>query len=366
MAYIAPKDFSQDPELFARVMKVMQGDLDLGWMKTLGEPAAYRPSRSAYGLTLDDINHGAYAPDRIPEVIRHNFSMAPRGARLPHGLPSLGYRLNRKSEVWSDNAPALFEEGKSRRWAPARDVPWAALRGGGGHDERAEHCIRQLSTGLISIGLVANDVAAYWEWRMNQEFHEIKYLMCVQMFDACRIAEAFRKRALYGDGSLGVDSPALGELLKAIFESDTYPEASVAMNVTLFSWVQALGRHLEFVATNSADGFLGTRLAQDATRFIAYGIGQVRTLVGARPSEADLLNEHLDLIENALVGAMGAPEAIEPLILTSGGLDPVIGLYERTTREYLERCRAAGLGDRSARSPLPRFVELLGSPGDRA
>lgn len=359
MAYIAPKDFSQDPELFAKVMKVMQGELDLGWMKSLGEPAAYRPSKAAHGLTLDDINHGAYAPDRITEVVRHNFSMAPRGAILPHGLPSLGYRLNRKSEVWADNAAQLFEEGKSRRWAPAKDVPWETLDSARGHDERTEHAIRQLSTSLVSIGLVANDVAAYWEWRMNQEFHEIKYLLCVQMYDACRISEAFRKRALYGDGSLGVDSPALGQLLKSIFESDGYPLASVAMNVTLFSWVQTLGRFLEYTATNPVDVFLGTRLVQDATRFIAYGVEQARTLVTARPLEADLLNEHLDLVENVLVGAIGAPELIEPLILMAGGLDPVVRTYERGIDEYFARCRAAGLGDRSARSPLPRFLELL-------
>ena len=359
MSYIAPKDYSQDPEIFARLMKVMQGDLDLGWMKNIGERAAFRPSRPEHGLTLDDINQGGYAPEHIPEIVRHNFSMAPRGAILPPGLPSLGYRLNRKSDVWSDRAALLFEEAKSRRWAPARDVPWSALDGGGGHDARTEHAIRQLSTLLVSIGLVTNDVAASWEYRTNQEFHEVKYLMCVQMFDACRIAEAFRKRALFGDGSLGVDSKALGELLKAIFACDTYPEASLAMNVMLFSWVQALGRHWEFTATNAADTFLGTRLAQDATRFVAYGVDHIRSLLRARPVETDILNEHLDLLENTLVGALGAPEFIEPLILLSGDLEPVVALYERTTEEYLRRCATSGLGDRRGRSPLPGFLELL-------
>ena len=359
MSYIAPKDFSQDPELFAKVMKVMQGELDLSWMKSIKERAAFTASKEQYGLTLDDINRGCYGPEHIPEVVRHNFSMAPRGAILPEGLPSLGYRVNRKSEVWSDRAAQLFEEAKSRRWAPARDVPWGALDAVRGGDRRSEHAIRQFSTSMVSIGLVANDVAAYWEWRMNQEFHEVKYLLCVQMFDACRIAEAFRKRALYGDGSLGVDSKALGELLKSIFESDSYAQASLAMNLTLFSWVQALGRHYEYVAVNPVDSFLGTRLAQDATRFIAYGVDHVRSLLRVRPAEAELLNEHLDLIENVLVGALGAPEIIEPLMILSGGLDPVAELYERTSAEYLRRCEVAGLGNRSGRSPLPGFLQLL-------
>jgi len=358
MAYIAPKDYAQDPEIVAKIMRTIAGQLDLSWMKKIGERAAFRPSEPRRGLTLDDINHGAYSPDQLPEVVRDNFSMAPRGALLPEGLPSLGYRLNRKSDVWADVATILFEEGKSRRWAPAHDVPWSALASPG-HGEDAEHAIRQLATNLIQIGLVACDTAAIWEWRTNQEFHEIKYLMCVQMYDAARIAEAFRKRALAGDGQLGVDCPELGELLKAAFASDTYPEASAAMNLLVMSLVQALGRHLEFCATNAADTFLGTRLAQDASRFIAYGVDHVRNLLHVRPVEAERLDEHLDLCENALIGALGAPAMIEPLVLLSGGFEAVVGLYERFTLEYFERVAAAGLGDRRTRSPLPDFLRML-------
>ena len=203
MAYIGPKDFSQDTGLIAEVMRVMSGDLDLSWMKDRPHPMTARPKQPRRGLTLDDINDDPhYGPAAIPEIIRHNFSMTPRGGVLPEGLPSLGYRVNRKSDVWADSATVLFEESKSRRWAPARNVPWDAL------DETAfspeqDRAIRQLCTGLISISLVSADVPSRWVWLMNQEFHEIKYWMCAQMFDASRLAEAFRKRALYGQGALG-------------------------------------------------------------------------------------------------------------------------------------------------------------------
>ncbi len=358
MAYIPPKDVLNDPEMLAKTMRIMTGDLDLSWMKRTGEAAHFMPSQPGRGLTLDDINRGGYAPGRIPEIVRHNFSMAPRGAMLPPDLPSLGYKINRKSDVWSDRAARLFEEGKSRRWAPARDVPWQALEQSG-HKPEVEHALRQLCTNLVAIGLVCCDVPAFWEWRMNQEFHEVKYLLCVQMFDAARIAEAFRKRALFGDGSLGVECYALGELLKSVFESDTYPEASAGMNLMLMSWVQALGRHWAALATNAADAYLGTRLAQDATRFTAYGIDHVRQYLSHRAGEFDVVSEHLDWSENALVGALSAPEMLEPLVVVSGGFEPVRGLYERTTAEYFERCAAAGLGDRRARSPLAGFLKLL-------
>jgi hypothetical protein len=359
MAYIAPKDFSQDTNLIAEVMRVMGGDLDLSWMKDHPHPFAARPSQARRGLTLDDINTDAtYGPGSIPEIVRHNFSMAPRGAVLPDGLPSLGFKVNRKSDAWTDAAPALFEESKSRRWAPARDVPWEALDARP-YDADEDRSIRQLCTSLTSIGLVAADVPARWVWLMNQEFHEIKYWMCAQMFDASRLAEAFRKRALYGKGALGKDSRELGELLKMVFESETYPLASAALNLTLASFVQGLGRHYEYVSSNAADTYLGTRLVQDTTRFIAYGVSHVRSFVTARPSEIEAVNDHLDLVENGLVGLLGSRELIEPLILLSGGLEPVTTFYQRATREYFERCAAAGLGAREERSPIPRFLALL-------
>jgi len=358
VSYIAPKDFALDPELVAKLTRTLNGELDLGWMKSVHERLAARPSKPRFGLTLDDINQGGYGPDAVPEIVRHNFSMAPRGALLPEGLPSLGYQLNRKSEVWSDAAAAIFEEGKSRRWAPAHDVPWASLETHP-RDARREAALRQLATSLVSVGLVCADLAAKWEWRMNQEFHEVKYLLCLQMIDAARMAEGLRKRALYGEGGLGQDFPELGELLKMVFESGTYPRASASMNLLLCSWVQALARHWEWASRNAADRFLGSHLAQDASRFLAYGVTHLRGLLAARPSEAEALNEHLDLLENGLVGLLGARAHLEPLVLLSGGLEPVAQLYARSFEEYARRCESAGLGDRRQRSPIPDFLRLL-------
>ncbi len=359
MAYIAPKDFSQDKELLATIMKVMGGDLDLSWMKHHPNPMQAEPSQPKRGLTLDDINrHPVYGPDAIPEIVRHNFSMAPRGAQLQAGLPSLGYRVNRKSDVWADNGPSLFEESKSRRWAPAHSIPWSALDSAD-YDNKEDVAIRQLATGMISISLVAADVPSRWVWLMNQEFHEIKYLLCAHMFDAARLAEAFRKRALYGHGALGRDSRELGDFLKMVIDSETYPLASAAANLTLYSILQALARQLEFVSRNDADTVLATYIVQDASRSIAYGVDHIRALLASRPNEDVAFNEHLDLVENGLVGYLGSTELIEPLIVLSGGIDAVAAFYRRTVEEYFERCASAGLGNRARRSPLSGFLELI-------
>jgi len=361
MAYIGPKDFSEDTDLIAEVIRVMSGDLDLSWMKDRPHPMTARPKQPKRGLTLDDINDDPhYGPAAIREFVRHNFSMTPRGGVLPEGLPSLGYRINRKSDVWADSATVLFEESKSRRWAPARNVPWDALDETTFSSEQ-DLAIRQLCTGLISISLVSADVPSRWVWLMNQEFHEIKYWLCAQMFDASRLAEAFRKRALYGHGALGRDSRELGELLKIVMESETYPLASAALNLTLFSFVQSLGRRFEFFSSNITDTYLGTRLVQDASRFVAYGVDHIRQFVGTRPAEVEIVNDHLDLVDNGLIGYLGSNELIGPLIVLSGGVEPVAAFYRKAVAEYFERCAAAGLGARQNRSPLPGFLKLLES-----
>ncbi|MDP6375389.1 MAG: hypothetical protein QF921_07990 [Pseudomonadales bacterium] len=359
MAYIAPKDYSADEDLIRKVMQVMSGQLDLSWMKERPHPVRALASQPSRGLTLDDINQDPfYGPESIPDIVRHNFSMAPRGAILPEGLPTLGYRVNRKSDVWADNGPELFEESKARRWAPARMIPWLVLNSPG-YSQDEDKAMRQLATGLTSIFLVAADVPSRWVWLMNQEFHEIKYLLCAQMFDAARLAEAFRKRALFGHKSLGKDSWELGEFLKSVIDSESYPLASAATNLTLYSIGQALGRHFEFVARNSADSMLGMKLSEDSSRPIAYGIRQVRGLVEAHPSKAIEINDHLDLVENGLVGFLGSRELIESLILMSGGFETVSRFYRRTIEEYLERCVSAGLGNRADRSPLSAFLKLI-------
>jgi hypothetical protein len=144
-----------------------------------------------------------------------------------------------------------------------------------------------------------------------------------------------------------------------VIESETYPLVSAATNLTLFSVVQALGRHLEFVSRNPVDTQLGMRLTQDATRPIAYGVDHIRSLVDTRPHEAETVNEHLDLIENGLIGFLGSRELFEPLIILSGDIDVVVGFYRKMVAEYFERCASAGLGDRSNRSPLPEFLKLI-------
>ena len=191
---------------------------------------------------------------------------------------------------------------------------------------------------------------------MNQEFHEIKYLLCAQMFDAARIAEAFRKRALVRRRVARRRQPAARRAAEVDLPTPTpIPKRRPSLNLTAVL-VRAGAR-----ATLGGDGQQRGRRATWArssrrTRPASstYGVDHVRSHLHARPLQAEALADaprpvreragrrarraRDDRAARARLGRLraGAPRS------TSAPRD-----------EYFRRCAAAGSGRparRAARS----------------
>lgn len=361
MAYFAAKDFFQDEELFALTQKVFSGELTLTWFDSPTEKVACKPADPERGFTYDDCNVGSYGYSGIPEFVRRNYSMAARGSALVPGLPDLGYTVNRKSDVWSDNVAALYEEAKARRWAPAVDIAWSQLQ----HTPRPaalEAAMSQLCTTLEEIALVMMEFPSRWVSLINQEFLELKSYLCAQMIDEARHVEVFRKRALAG-GGLKRASVSAEQALKEILCAETYPEASLACNVMLATLV--LGVFTQAVTQSSVDARIFRLCMQDTARELAYGLGQIRYHLAHQPHRTEFVHDFLDRTEHTFLGIAGSPELLEPLIvLAGGGVSPdalrrgsqhVRRLLQHTVDAYLERLSAVGL-DRRRRSRLAAFV----------
>ncbi|MCP5059442.1 MAG: hypothetical protein GY937_22285 [bacterium] len=364
MSYYARDDFFNNPEVLARSVDILKGNLKLEWMGIDVERAACRPRDARRGLTFGDTNVGSYGWDQIPEKIRHNYSMAPRGAQLPPGLPHLGYDINRKSEVWSENAPELYEESKARHWVPAREVPWDAVEAVE-HSQEFERGLAQIYTDLTVMASLLGDMPSKWVWHINQEIVELKMWLCTQMFDAARLADVFRKRAISGGAGLGRDYAPLGELVKSVFDAGNYPCASASANLLLSGLMQTVLRHVGAVSTNAADQTIAHFSVQDVSRSLAYGIGHMQYLIEQRPHVATGIRDHVDEVENTLVGLLGSPLFFSNLaLLTAGSRDEagaavpqVTALYRRFADEHAARRRASGIA--SETSPLEAFVSEL-------
>jgi hypothetical protein len=367
VAYYATKDFFEDDKLIEFVTGILSGNLTLGWYHLENARLRARPADPERGLTYADCNLGPYGWDAIPELVRNRSSMAARGSVLVPGLPDLGYTINRRSDVWADEVAALYEEAKARRWAPAVDIDWADLLARPAPLRDA--AMAQAATLLEEVALVAMEAPGRWVFSINQEFLELKSFLCAQMIDEARHVEACRKRALVTGQGLGRASVAAEQALKELLSAETYPEASLGTNVLLGSFVLAMYRALAALAETRADRLLATLSMQDVARSVAYGVGQLRYHLGHQPSKATVLGDYLDRSEHAVLGIAGSPEFLEPLVvLAAGSLEPAAlrrgsafarRWFTNALEEYLERCTAAGLGDRRARSRLPRLAAAL-------
>jgi hypothetical protein len=362
MAYFAEKNFFEDAELIELTQRVFSGDLTLNWYDAPTEKVACKSADKDRGFTYDDCNVGSYGYDQLPEFVRKNYSMAARGSQIVPGLPDLGYTINRKSDVWSDNVAALYEEAKARRWTPAVDVDWALLKSAPLPAD-LEAAMSQLCTSLEEISLVMMEFPSRWVFSINQEFLELKSYLCAQMIDEARHVEVFRKRALAGGSGLKRASATVEQALKEILCAEAYPEASLACNLMLASLV--LGIFRQHTAVSPVDARIVRLSMQDTAREIAYGMGHMRYHLEHQPRRSEYLHDFLDRTEHTFLGVAASPELLEPMIVLAGkgtskaqlaaGAQRVRTFLQHTVNEYLERLRAVGL-DRRNRSRLPHFV----------
>jgi hypothetical protein len=244
--------------------------LDLGWLRESKAAWGVRAEPSRVGLTLRDIALGSYGdvPDHPPRR-----TMAPRGADIPDDVPDMGYTINEKAEVWSDNVMELYEEAVSRQWSATRDVPWGELAP---LDPDLEHAMCQLATVLSEVEMVAADFPAKWLWRINHDFVEAKMFLCTQAMDEARHTEVFRKRALANGGGLGKATAVVEQFLKTILDAESYDEGSALMHLLGEGVVLSLFRAGEMIAPSEVEKRIFRLCMQDEARHVSYGTMHLR------------------------------------------------------------------------------------------
>lgn len=355
MSFYLEKDYFADEELYTLVNQVMQGNLTLHWFDAKTERVRAVPRNVQRGLTYEDTNLGSYGYDAIAEILRDKYTMAPRGSEIWGRLPDLGYTVNRKSDVWAENVARLYEEAKSRRWAPAVDILWDQLAQAK-PPARVEAAVAQLMTTLEEIALVGLEMPSRWVFSINQEFLEMKSFLCAQMLDQARHLEAFRKRALAGGEGLKRASVAAEQALKEILFAETYPVASLSMNVLLGSGLLTLYRFAAAIAPSDVERRLFGLVLQDKARHVAYGMAHVRYHLAHQPKQLDVLGDYLDRTEHCLFGVFGAPELVSALVVIAGSGERVARFLRLAIEEYLERCEHIGFRGRRERSRLPSML----------
>jgi hypothetical protein len=325
--------------------------LDLSWMHVPTEwGIRARPGKK--GLTIGALNIGTYGD--IPDEWPYKTEM-PRGAYPIPGVPSMGYSIYEKAELWADNSADLYEEAIQRRWAPATDIPWETMEE---LPEEIERAMCQLCTYMCEKALLAGDVVGRWLPEMSYGYHEVKVFLSAAEFDVARQFEVFRKRALSNGGGMGLQSP--GYFHRAIIDARAWTETSAALHVLSNSFVINLYQAAESIAHNEAESLIFRLSMQDTARQIAYGVQHLKYFLIRNIDKREEVHSYLNKAEAVLAHEDGldAPLREAMIILLGGGLskeqlsagvEKLEYFRGRFVRDYLARLAAAGLPERRER-----------------
>ncbi len=309
--------------------------LDLSWKAMTiqwGTRARIHPQG---GLTIGALNTGAYA--EIPDYWEDRTRM-PRGAFSPSGsvgAPIGGYYLRHKSDLWSDNAPELYEEGISRRWSSADSIPWIECR----HlPDDVELALCQVSTELSQQASIEIEVVSSWLQMMSYGYHEVKLFLATENFDAGRHFEVFRKRAMVNGGGLGLESP--GQVNRLLLESRAgWSETSLLLHIFRGIFTRTLYRYLSAYAPSPVEMLIGRRAVQDKSRHIAYSMGHLKYAVNHVRGFDRNINAGLAQAEAVAARDDADPVLWEALACIFGGgvrgMDEGMNIVAKLRRDYV-------------------------------
>lgn len=333
--------------------------VDLSWLN-IDTQWGIRAKPGKRGLTLDEVNIGAYGQ---PAEESHNMTMLQRGAKPRPGVPRVGYHLEKKSDVWSQNATLLYEEAVQRQWSSATDIPWEQLDP---LPDDLELAMCQLCTFLTEVEFIAGDTPGQWLPKISNDHYETKLFLASQIMDEARHLDVFRKRALANGGGLMKSSPTA--TLRTIINARDFTEMSAIMHVQAEGFVQSMFRMGELVANNDVEKRIFRLCAQDESRHLGFGVMHLKYVLETEPWRREEIHGYLDEAEGT-IGQTGestfGPEVSEALIILLGGgkhnvdegVKRLMALQKRQVTEYIHRLEVAGMPERVDR--LSPFMKML-------
>jgi hypothetical protein len=328
---------------------------DLAWLDGSSWGERVEPGRG--GLVLDDIERGAAA--EVPDESR-NLTGRPRGTLARTSVPRVGnYSVRTKADIWLRNGAELYEEAQQRQWSSATDIPWDTVTALPDEIERAE-C--QLATFLTEVEFVAGDVPGKWISSVTPDYFEPRMFLISQVMDEARHLDVFRKRALVNGGGLMQRTDAAAAVTGGTIDSSRdFTEMSARLHMSGEGSVLTLFRIGELMAYNDAEKQIYRLAAQDESRHVAFGVMHLQYLAQAAPDRREEIQTYLDEAERNLVtGASGQNPAStgvsssEALAVLLGhgvdnydeGMRLLLAARQRQVREYFQRVKVAGFGER--------------------
>lgn len=249
------------------------------------------------------------------------WGLATRGVWVEAGGPTPRFALDRKDEIWTDDAGRLYDRALAGQWDPAVAVPWDAPRPG---VAEVEHAVVQVMTYLVENEEAALVVPARFLGQVHPHFAEIQHLLAVQVADEARHAHVFARRA-----ALGAHRPALSSAggrasLQTLLDEPDFAVAAFLLSVlgegTFLSLLGFVERHAPDECTRA----IARLVRVDEARHVAYGVAHLERHCAIDPTLRPRLARAVEHRYEALRSTAGLNQEVfdSLVLLAAGGLEP--------------------------------------------
>lgn len=253
----------------------------------------------------------------VADQAQARWGLAARGATVEAGSPAMYFRLDRKNEVWTDNAAELYAQAAGAQWNPATEIDWTISFD---LPDIVEDAVVQVLTYLIENEEAALLVPARFLGQMHPHFREIQALLAIQVADEARHIDVFTKRLRLKGREPALSTAGGQASLKTLLDATDFSVAQMLLAVlgegTFVDLLNFLREHAPDPITQQ----IARLVVRDEARHVAFGMMHLLAHVEQDPELRIRLANAIQSRNDTLSATSGLNEEVfDALILLAAG-----------------------------------------------
>ncbi|MEQ4576243.1 MAG: ferritin-like domain-containing protein [Gammaproteobacteria bacterium] len=268
-----------------------------------------------------DAAHTGHADPRLPGAVAERaapgWGLAARGARVEAGSPAFAFRLDRKDELWTDNAAMLYAQAVSAQWDPETALDWNVAFA---HPPEVEAAIRQVMTYMVENENAALLVPARFLGQIHPHYRELQAALAIQVADEARHIDVFTRRIRMGGAEPALSTAGGQASLKSLLDEPDFSVAAFLLSVLGEGTFVNLLHFLRECAPDPLTRDIARLAARDEARHVALGMAHLQHRLQQEPALRIRLARAIEQRHEHLSGTAGLNEEVfDALILIAAG-----------------------------------------------
>ena len=253
----------------------------------------------------------------VKEEAKATWGLAARGAKVEAGSADFHFRLNHKTEVWSDNIAELYSQALAAQWNPNTALDWTPPQS---HSDELEEAIVQIMTYLVENENAALLIPARFLGQLHPHFREVQALLAVQIADEARHIEVFTRRIGVHGREPALSTAGGQASLKTLLDEPDFSTAGFLLSVLGEGTFVNLLQFIASVAPDPLTQQIAQLASRDESRHVAFGMSHLLHRLEKEPEFRECLSAATLHRYESLAHTQGLnAEVFDALLLLAAG-----------------------------------------------